>query len=100
MPCAGDSPRELLEPYFFDFHGDLYGQAIAVELIDFIRPEAKFASLDALKAQMAEDVAAARRRLNPCPSPRPCAGVSVAYRRSAVESRRIPAQGRDDDGGE
>ena len=60
-----DPPRELLEPYFFDFHGDLYGQAIAVELIDFIRPEAKFASLDALKAQMAEDVAAARRRLNP-----------------------------------
>ncbi|THD37255.1 MAG: bifunctional riboflavin kinase/FAD synthetase [Sphingomonas sp.] len=58
-----DPPRELLEPYFFDFNGDLYGQSIAVELIDFIRPEAKFDSLDALKAQMADDVATAKRRL-------------------------------------
>src|SRR3546814_5554141 len=29
-----DPPRELLEPYFFDFAGDLYGQTIAVELIE------------------------------------------------------------------
>jgi riboflavin kinase/FMN adenylyltransferase len=59
-----DPPRELLEPYFFDFDDDLYGQTIAVELIDFIRPEAKFDSLDALKVQMAEDVAEAKRRLS------------------------------------
>ncbi|MDB5677131.1 bifunctional riboflavin kinase/FAD synthetase [Sphingomonas bacterium] len=59
-----DPPKELLEPYFFDFDGDLYGQAISVELIDFIRPEAKFDSLEALKAQMDEDIAEARRLLN------------------------------------
>ena len=39
-----DPPKELLEPYFFDFAGDLYGQAIEVELIDYLRPEAKFDS--------------------------------------------------------
>jgi riboflavin kinase/FMN adenylyltransferase len=50
-----DPPKELLEPYFFDFSGDLYGQEIEVTLIDFLRPEAKFDSLDALKAQMAAD---------------------------------------------
>ncbi|WP_375396484.1 bifunctional riboflavin kinase/FAD synthetase [uncultured Sphingomonas sp.] len=55
-----DPPRELLEPYFFDFSGDLYGQVIEVELVDFIRPEATFAGLDALKAQMAADCARAR----------------------------------------
>ena len=44
--------RELLEPYFFDFSGDLYGQMIEVELISYIRPEARFDGLDALVAQM------------------------------------------------
>ena len=59
-----DPPKELLEPYFFDFSGDLYGQTIAVELIDFIRPEAKFETMDALRAQMADDVATAKRLLS------------------------------------
>jgi riboflavin kinase/FMN adenylyltransferase len=61
-------PKELLEPYFFDFDGDLYGQTIEVELISFLRPEAKFESLDALKAQMARDCIEARRRLESTPS--------------------------------
>jgi riboflavin kinase/FMN adenylyltransferase len=50
-----DPPRELLEPYFFDFDGDLYNQSIEVALVDFLRPEARFDDLDALKAQMALD---------------------------------------------
>ncbi|WP_295562482.1 bifunctional riboflavin kinase/FAD synthetase [uncultured Sphingomonas sp.] len=59
-----DPPKELLEPYFFDFSGDLYGQSIEVALIDYIRPEAKFDSLDALTAQMEADCAEARARLS------------------------------------
>jgi riboflavin kinase/FMN adenylyltransferase len=55
--------RELLEAYFFDFAGDLYGQLIEVELVSFIRPEASFDGLDALTAQMDRDCAEARRRL-------------------------------------
>jgi len=66
-----DPPKELLEPYFFDFSGDLYGQTIEVELVDFIRPEAKFDDMDALMAQMAEDVAIAKQLLN---SPSPLVG--------------------------
>ncbi|HLL32131.1 MAG TPA: bifunctional riboflavin kinase/FAD synthetase [Allosphingosinicella sp.] len=58
-----EPPRELLEPYFFGFDGDLYGRTIEVELISFLRPEAKYDSLDALKAQMAADCDEARRRL-------------------------------------
>lgn len=58
-----DPPRELLEPYFFDFSGDLYGQTLEVELHAFLRPEARFDSMDALAAQMAEDVAEARQFL-------------------------------------
>ena len=55
-----DPPKELLEPYFFDFAEDLYGQEIEVAFHHFIRPEAKFDSLDALKAQMDKDCAEAR----------------------------------------
>ncbi|MGN6268680.1 MAG: bifunctional riboflavin kinase/FAD synthetase [Sphingomonas sp.] len=55
-----DPPRELLEPFFFDFAGDLYGQTLDVELIDFLRPEAKFEDLDALVRQMEVDCEKAR----------------------------------------
>lgn len=58
-----DPPKELLEPYFFDFNEDLYGQPVEVELHAFIRPEAKFDSLDTLMAQMHADCDEARRLL-------------------------------------
>jgi riboflavin kinase / FMN adenylyltransferase len=55
-----DPPKELLEPYFFDFDEDLYGQQIEVEFHAFIRPEARFDSMEDLMAQMARDCAEAR----------------------------------------
>jgi len=55
-----EPPVELLEPFFFDFSGDLYGQTIEVQLIDYLRPEAKFESLEALKVQMDLDAERAR----------------------------------------
>jgi riboflavin kinase/FMN adenylyltransferase len=58
-----DPPVELLESYFFDFAGDLYDQVIEVSLIDYLRPEAKFDSLEALKVQMDADAAQARALL-------------------------------------
>lgn len=58
-PTVGGT-RAQLEAHLFDFAGDLYGRRLAVELLSFIRPEQKFESLDALKAQIAEDSARAR----------------------------------------
>jgi riboflavin kinase/FMN adenylyltransferase len=55
-----DPPKELLEPHFFDFAEDLYGQNIEIEFHAFIRGEAKFDSLDALMVQMAKDCALAK----------------------------------------
>jgi riboflavin kinase/FMN adenylyltransferase len=55
-----DPPKELLEPYFFDFAGDLYGQPLEVSLIEYLRPEAKFDTLDALTTQMDADCERAR----------------------------------------
>ncbi|WP_205214822.1 bifunctional riboflavin kinase/FAD synthetase [Altererythrobacter sp. ZODW24] len=59
-----DPPKELLEPYFFDFDGDLYGREIEVAFHHFIRPEAKFDGLDDLIAQMERDCDEARRLLS------------------------------------
>jgi len=53
----------LLEVHVFDFGGDLYGKALRVRLIDYLRPEAKFPDLEALKRQIAEDCRVARTRL-------------------------------------
>jgi riboflavin kinase/FMN adenylyltransferase len=55
-----DPPKELLEPHFFDFDEDLYGQTIEVEFHAFLRGEAKFGSLDDLTIQMDKDCAEAR----------------------------------------
>ena len=62
-PTVEELPTPQLEAHLMDFSGDLYGQTIEVELIAFLRPEAKFASLGALKAQMTQDVIDARRAL-------------------------------------
>lgn len=58
-----DPPKELLEAYLFDFSGDLYGQAIEVALIAYLRAEAKFDGLDALTAQIDKDCAQAKALL-------------------------------------
>lgn len=50
-----DPPKELLEPHFFDFAEELYGQEIDVAFHAFIRAEAKFDDMDALMAQIATD---------------------------------------------
>ncbi len=55
-----DPPKELLEPFFFDFNEDLYGQHLEVEFHAFLRGEAIFDSLDDLTEQMAKDCETAR----------------------------------------
>ena len=52
-----------LETYLFDFSGDLYSAPISVALVDYLRPEETFDSLDALVAQMDSDCARAREIL-------------------------------------
>ena len=58
-----DDGAPLLEVYLFDFDGDLYGNALDVAFIGWIRPEQKLADIAALKRQMAADAAQARDAL-------------------------------------
>lgn len=60
MTNVGDNPtvrdREIrVETHLFGFDGDLYGKRMRVELLHFARPEVKYPSVEALKAQLAED---------------------------------------------
>lgn len=50
----------LLEAFIFDFDGDLYGQHLDVALVQFLRPELKFDSMDDMVAQMHVDVTNAK----------------------------------------
>ncbi|HTM82980.1 riboflavin biosynthesis protein RibF [Asticcacaulis sp.] len=51
---------ELLETYLFDFSEEIYGQVVETALLDFIRPEARFASFDEMKLEIQNDAAKAR----------------------------------------
>lgn len=62
-PTVNEGPESRLEVHLFDFSGDLYGAELSVGLVGYIRPEQKFAGLDALKAQIAADAVEARRLL-------------------------------------
>lgn len=61
-PMFGEN-RPNLETFLFDFSGDLYNTPLSVGLVEHLRPEEKFDSLDALIAQMDADSAKARHIL-------------------------------------
>ncbi len=55
-PTVGGETHKGVETFLFDYQGDLYGQTIQVEFIEFERPEQKFNSLEELKARILSDV--------------------------------------------
>ena len=56
---SGEAQR-LVEVHIFDFKGEIYGSDVEVIFHRFIRPEIKFPDIDALRAQIAHDIAAVR----------------------------------------
>ena len=61
-PSIGGT-RRLLEIYFPDYSGDLYGRLLKVEFLAWLRNEAHFADLDTLKRAMDDDVGTAAQWL-------------------------------------
>jgi len=55
-----DGLQPTVEVHLLDWSGDLYGQTLSASLVEFLRPEQKFASLDALKTQIQADCDIAR----------------------------------------
>ncbi|MCL4804342.1 MAG: riboflavin kinase, partial [Anaerolineae bacterium] len=56
-----DGLKLTVEAHILDFDDDIYGEDVRLEFVRRIRPEMKFSGLDALKAQIAADVAEVRR---------------------------------------
>jgi riboflavin kinase/FMN adenylyltransferase len=56
------TPQLSVEAHLLDFTGDLYGQELEIEIGEKLRDERKFGSLEELKAQIARDIAEAKKR--------------------------------------
>ncbi len=70
-----DNGAPVLEVFLFDFNGDLYGAALDVAFIAFIRDELKFDSVEVLVRQMDDDSAKARAALAAAPGTFPKLGL-------------------------
>ena len=63
-PTVGKEKEKGVETYIFDFSKDLYGKEIDVELLEYVRPEIKFDSIEELKVKMEEDLTFGRKFFN------------------------------------
>ncbi len=54
-PTVGDGAGRFAEAHLLGFEGDLYGKSVTVILLEYLRAERRFASLEALRCQLAED---------------------------------------------
>lgn len=75
-----DAGLPVLEVFLLDFDGNLYGETIAIEFIDFVRPDAKFEDGAALALQMQRDCDRAREQLAANRAADPIAGLPLARR--------------------
>lgn len=62
-PTLSANGKRVIEVNLLDFNGDLYDQTLKVEVLDFIRPDKKLETLDALQQQISEDRAEIEHRL-------------------------------------
>ena len=60
-PTVNNGKQMGVETYLYDFNADIYGENIEVYLLEHKRPEMRFGSVEELKAQMQEDIAAGRK---------------------------------------
>lgn len=59
-PTVSGEDRVSVESFILDYSGNLYDRQVRIEFFRFIRPEMKFPSVDALKAQILKDAETTR----------------------------------------
>jgi riboflavin kinase/FMN adenylyltransferase len=67
-PTFGET-TVVIEAFLLHFEGSLYGASVRLRFVARLRPEQRFADVDALRGQIERDVAEARRRLHGAPRP-------------------------------
>ena len=60
-PTVEASGQANAEAFLLDFHGDLYGKALRLEFYRFLRPERKFPTLEALRAEVMRNAEETRK---------------------------------------
>ncbi|MDO4155499.1 MAG: riboflavin biosynthesis protein RibF [Oscillospiraceae bacterium] len=60
-PTVSEEQIPIAETHLLGYHGDLYGQPCRIEVLEFLRREQKFASLEQLKAAIANDMEIVRQ---------------------------------------
>ena len=55
LPSGSAGAGRFAEANLFGFDGDIYGEPVAIFLLGYIRPERRFAGLDELRRQLADD---------------------------------------------
>lgn len=73
-PTIGAGGPRVVEANILDFEGDLYGQVLSLEVLDYVRADKKQDSLEAMKAQIEQDKAEIVRRMGtaqPAPNTSP-----------------------------
>ncbi len=73
-----DNGAPVLEVFLLDYDGDLYGREISVAFVDFVRVDAAFTGVEALKAQMTADCARAAEILGAVERNDPLKGLPLA----------------------
>lgn len=64
-PTVDDGGAVTVEGFLLDFHGSLYEKTVRIEFFRHIRPERRFDTLDALRAQVMRDAETVRRYFTP-----------------------------------
>ena len=55
-PTVSNNSKPVIEVHLKNYNGEIYGDVVNLEFLQFIRPEMKFSSLEELKAQIQEDI--------------------------------------------
>lgn len=54
-PTVNADGRRVIEVHLLDFDADLYGKTIEVELLQFVRPDERFSTVEALRERIEQD---------------------------------------------
>ena len=73
-----DDGAAVLEVFLLDFRGDLYGRVINVEFLDFVRADRRFSTVDALRAQIANDCERALATIRSIEADNPLQGLPLS----------------------
>jgi riboflavin kinase/FMN adenylyltransferase len=55
-PTFGENNERTIESFILNYHQDIYGKEVTIEIIQRLREEKHFDSVEELKKQIAEDV--------------------------------------------